>query len=353
MRIKRFNTQTLIIALTIFSLFPSSVVLPREIDEVIIKAYSIGPTEPLWLNKNTVSYKVSTAIHYSPTQYLPGSLIYKKYDLNTGEKSSAKKSEYGIFLNDRKITIFTEKSGSFVIGQGYKDIKSHINVVNINTDKIKNIFSSFVEIMGVSIFLNGKSILFSHIGDLWVIDIEGSNLKQLTKTSKDREIYPKFNQVDRNIYFLKGLDIYRMNSQSTMVTQLTKNMKVVSSFSVSPDGRYLAFSSIMGIENPSDNSGNIWLLNLANNKVKKITESETDRFPDFSPDGKYIAFQRQIGYYAKSHIKEYQVAVKQLPKDLIFENQPIPCEEDCKKMFEKRQLKEGITIEKCIKMLCN
>lgn len=31
----------------------------------------------------------------------------------------------------------------------------------------------------------------------------------------------------------------------------------------------------------------------------------------------------------------------------------IPCSEDCRRMFEKGQLRKGMSIEECIKLLCD
>jgi len=73
-------------------------------------------------------------------------------------------------------------------------------------------------------------------------------------------------------------------------------------FTISPDGRYIAFS-VKDVPEPASSTNNdIWLLDLEEKEIKNITEDNPafDGNPLFSPDGKYIAYstQKVPGYEA-------------------------------------------------------
>jgi len=84
-----------------------------------------------------------------------------------------------------------------------------------------------------------------------------------------------------------NIDIWMMNADGTNAKQLTTDDSIKSEPSVSPDGRYVLFSS-----NRSGN-WNIWRIGVDGNNLKQLTEGEgPDDFPVCSPDGKWIVFAR-------------------------------------------------------------
>jgi dipeptidyl aminopeptidase/acylaminoacyl peptidase len=81
----------------------------------------------------------------------------------------------------------------------------------------------------------------------------------------------------------------------------------VGSFSWSPDGTRIAFSASINPDLIQGATADIYLLNLANDEVKKIvSQPGPDNNPRWSPDGKSIVFSSALGdpnYYAKnSHL---------------------------------------------------
>ncbi len=72
----------------------------QENKPIIIKAQSVVPTEPVWIDANTVAYKTCWAIRMSRTQYVPGSVGHFKYDISAGKKAEAR-GEYGTYPTTR------------------------------------------------------------------------------------------------------------------------------------------------------------------------------------------------------------------------------------------------------------
>jgi dipeptidyl aminopeptidase/acylaminoacyl peptidase len=70
----------------------------------------------------------------------------------------------------------------------------------------------------------------------------------------------------------------------------------VSSFSWSPDGRMIAFSATINPDLINSGTSDIYLLNLADNSVKKlVAQPGPDNNPRWSPDGKQIVFSSAMG----------------------------------------------------------
>lgn len=102
-------------------------------------------------------------------------------------------------------------------------------------------------------FFDGKWIVFSRTledktSDLFIINVDGSDISRLTSTPKAREAYPDW----------------------------------------SPDGTEIIFSAFGG-----DQSG-IFVMNSDGSKVRSIMTGPL-HFPKWSPDGKYIAFDGEPG----------------------------------------------------------
>lgn len=143
---------------------------------------------------------------------------------------------------------------------------------------------------------DGRQIAFySEVGgkpaDLFVMDANGTNVRQLTDTPA-AEGYPAWSPDGRRIAFEShtadgNFDIYVMTVDSLAVQRLTVDPKRDVGPAWSPDGAKIAFMSDRG-----GKEFNLYWMNADGSGVEPLTSGETDWFPQFSPDGRRIAFHR-------------------------------------------------------------
>ncbi len=143
---------------------------------------------------------------------------------------------------------------------------------------------------------DGKQLAFySEVGgkpaDLFVVDATGLKVRQLTDTP-EAEGYPAWSPDGRQIAFEShtadgNFDVYVMKTDGSNVRRLTREPRRDVGPAWSPDGAKIAFMS--------DRDGkefNLYLMNADGSGVELLTLGETDWFPQFSPDGRRIAFHR-------------------------------------------------------------
>jgi Tol biopolymer transport system component len=84
----------------------------------------------------------------------------------------------------------------------------------------------------------------------------------------------------------EGNNIWIMNGDGSDKKQLTHDESVKAAARVSPDGRYIAFSS------NRSGSPNIWRIDIDGNNPRQLTEGGTIDFrPLITPDGKWVVFE--------------------------------------------------------------
>jgi eukaryotic-like serine/threonine-protein kinase len=156
--------------------------------------------------------------------------------------------------------------------------------------KAKQITSGFGdrggEFLGISWTSPDKVVYGSTAGDgvdIWTMDLDGSNRKQLT-VDPLMDIKPAVSPVDGSIVFVSrrtgAPHLWTISAAGLNPRQLT-NGKTESYPSLSPDGKWVAYISI-------DDIPTLWKLSLDGTQPKQLTNNFT-WVPSVSPDGKLIA----------------------------------------------------------------
>ena len=128
--------------------------------------------------------------------------------------------------------------------------------------------------------------------NIWVMDADGENEKQLTNSGKDT--YPSWSPDGRRIAFLSTRDgrneIYVMDSDGANVKRLTDMPDVHGFPSWSPDGEMISFVR-------KDGRGKIFTMDANGKKVEVLIDLPVWNYhrAQWSPDGKKIAFSNDPG----------------------------------------------------------
>jgi Tol biopolymer transport system component len=140
---------------------------------------------------------------------------------------------------------------------------------------------------------DGKQIVFyaerdDQPADLFVMDADGSNVRQLTHT-RAAEGYPSWSPDGRLIAFeaddpTGNFDIYVMNADGSNTRRLTQDPRRDVGPAWSPDGRKIVFMSDRG-----GPEFDIYEMNADGSDVERLTAGQTNWFPQFSPDGTRLA----------------------------------------------------------------
>ena len=124
---------------------------------------------------------------------------------------------------------------------------------------------------------------------LFLADADGKNERPATP-HQENEYSPSLSADGKWIIFTAEragqADLYRVHPDGSGLQQLTTDPAFDDQGTLSPDGATVAFVSTRG-----SGIANIWLLDIATNKYKNLTNSSAGNFrPSWSPDGDWIAF---------------------------------------------------------------
>ncbi len=141
---------------------------------------------------------------------------------------------------------------------------------------------------------DGKSLAITLSRDggsqLFLINARGGEAKRLTQ-SNGIDTEPVFSSDGSAIYFVSDRggspQIYRIPASGGPVQRVTFSGSYNISPSLSPDGRWLAFISRVGP------AYKLHLMDLVNDKVLALTDTNSDERPTFAPNGKLIMYATQ------------------------------------------------------------
>ncbi|MCV2884557.1 amidohydrolase family protein [Aestuariibacter sp. AA17] len=151
---------------------------------------------------------------------------------------------------------------------------------------------------------NGKNIVFDALGDIFTVDIKGGNATPLTQDFA-WNIHPAVSPDGSKIAFISDRggvsNVWVMNIDGSNLRQVTKEKNnIIHSPKWSPDGEYIvATKGIMSSR--SIPAGEIWLYHHSGGdgialktRVNGKKDQKNIADPAFSPDGKYVYFTQDI-----------------------------------------------------------
>jgi len=152
---------------------------------------------------------------------------------------------------------------------------------------------------------NEGQIVFVRGDCIWVMDADGKNEKRLTDSGQDW--FPVWSPDGREIAFpswvndpnLQGDmgDIYVINADGSNAKQITSGTGNDMHVSWSPDGNKLALFRQIRDQNGKNKSEAIYVMNVDGSNAKKLTEEDPlffARYPKWAPDGEKIVFYRYV-----------------------------------------------------------
>ncbi|MBV9957440.1 MAG: PD40 domain-containing protein [Acidobacteria bacterium] len=133
------------------------------------------------------------------------------------------------------------------------------------------------------------AVQVNSVSSIWVApEAEADRAKQISsEVGADNEI--AWTPDGRVLYRSNaggGADIWVMNADGSTPKQLTVGARASRGLTVSPDGRYIFFSS--------DRAGhfNIWRADSDGSNFKQLTNGDGEFFPSCTPDGQWVVYQR-------------------------------------------------------------
>lgn len=139
--------------------------------------------------------------------------------------------------------------------------------------------------------------------DLYAIVDDGSAPRQLTSDASS-EFDPRWSPDGSQLAYASdtessNLQVYVADANAQNPRRITEGSKSWSSPSWSPDGRKLV---VAGDTPGRDYASQIYTMNANGTGLRRITGTGGDKYPEWSPDGKWIAFSRYDGESDAFHL---------------------------------------------------
>lgn len=162
------------------------------------------------------------------------------------------------------------------------------------TNMTRHTFSSIGRDFDPDLHSDARTLVFastrnSRHPDIFLKDVDGYAITQLT-SDPDDDIQPRFSPDGKSIVFCSNRtgnwDVWLINRDGTELTQLTHDRSDEVAPCFSPDGQHVAFTAW----GRRSHQWEIWVLSIDRPGVRRFLCY--GMFPDWSPDGKRITFQR-------------------------------------------------------------
>ena len=134
--------------------------------------------------------------------------------------------------------------------------------------------------------------------EIWTMPADGSDEQQLTHLG-GRSLFPDYSPSGEQVAFEGGTDpaaspdLWRIDVDGTGAVQLTDTPGVPERFPVWRPKRGLGIGQIAFVRNDTVHGSQIWLMRGDGAKQQPLTSDATlkDQLPDWSPDGKWLAYE--------------------------------------------------------------
>jgi serine/threonine protein kinase len=207
-------------------------------------------------------------------------------------------------LNDYDQRSLSLTSQDFQVAAAQSEINSNLWIVNLSEKTMRRITSgsnNFDGVNGIAISSTGKIIYSSNSSgndDIWSIDMDGDNRKQITSHPKDDDnptIPDDFGFIIFSSLREKTSHIWRMNPDGSNIQQLT-TAEDYSPY-CSPDGKWAVYYGW--------GTGKMVVSKVSTDGGEPIALSEKpSNIPRISPDGKYVAC-----FYQENPDEKFRVAI--------------------------------------------
>jgi imidazolonepropionase-like amidohydrolase/Tol biopolymer transport system component len=173
--------------------------------------------------------------------------------------------------------------------------------------------------MNLDLSPDGKTIVFDLMGDIYTLPITGGEATAL-RTGLAYEVQPRFSPDGNNILFTSdaggGDNIWIMDADGSNARQLTKeSFRLLNNPAWMPDGQYFIARKHFTSQR-SLGAGEMWMYHITGGTGIQLTKRKNDQQdvnePTVSPDGRYIYFSEDIypgGYFQYNKDPNSQIYV--------------------------------------------
>ena len=155
--------------------------------------------------------------------------------------------------------------------------------------------------MNLDIAPNGKEIVFDLLGDIYTMPIEGGNTKCI-RSGLAMEVQPRYSPNGKQILFTSdaggGDNIWVMDIDGSNAKQITKeNFRLLNNGIFTPDGEYIIARKHF-TSHRSLGAGELWIYHISGGDGLQLTPRKNDQQdlnePSCSPDGRYVYYSEDM-----------------------------------------------------------